>query len=709
MLSAFRRTFSHALVALCLTFVSFAALADPPGRVARLGDFVGDVRVASNQDAWLPAYRNYVVTAGDNLWVSDGGRAELDVGPLSVWLSGGANIYFERFDDHNLVGRLASGSVAVRIRQWESRDAMRIATSQGEVALVEPGLYIVSAGDGYNPSVVVVRYGRADLNTRGRLQPVNGGDTIAFDQNGARFDRFAYSGSPSGGFEAWVASRDRRIDRWEQRNRGYYNPWMVGVRDLDDHGYWETSYEYGRVWYPRAVSVDWAPYRQGRWTWVQPWGWTWVDDASWGFAPFHYGRWVRLGGRWAWCPGSYTERAVYAPALVSFYGGGNWSVNVSVGPTYSWVPLGWNEPYVPWYTYTPNYWRHVNRPYVRNVAEDPWRPPAYINAAVPGAITTVAVAALVGGRPVAQNFVRNVAVTELRSAPPARMGEVVPQFAVRGRRQGEPAPAVGNAPTSIPGALAMPPSRGAGPATAGMPQPVQPTVRERAPVSVQPNLNVAQPRVWQDPNPVAPRGGTMANPVAAPVPMPTTPAAPVVREAAPARAAAPATQYQAPPVTAAPLPMPPGNPNPNANPYVRENAPRAPQVREAAPQVQRGVAPPAQPQAQPQMQTPPVVVPQAQPQIRERRERAPAEKLPPSERGAAAPAVAPQAFVAAPALQQAQAERARVAQEKQQQQHMQREARVQAHEAKVVLREEAKAERRVQQSQHKVVKEHANQ
>ena len=29
-------------------------------------------------------------------------------------------------------------------------------------------------------------------------------------------------------------------------------------------------------------------------------------------------------------------------------------MNASVGPTFSWVPLGWNEPYVPWYTYSPN-------------------------------------------------------------------------------------------------------------------------------------------------------------------------------------------------------------------------------------------------------------------------------------------------------------------------------------------------------------------
>ena len=32
-----------------------------------------------------------------------------------------------------------------------------------------------------------------------------------------------------------------------------------------------------------------------------PWGWTWVDDAPWGFAPFHYGRWVNCASAGAGC------------------------------------------------------------------------------------------------------------------------------------------------------------------------------------------------------------------------------------------------------------------------------------------------------------------------------------------------------------------------------------------------------------------------
>ena len=391
--------------------------------------------------------------------------------------------------------------MAVRIRAWEQQDAMRVLTANGEIALLQPGFYVVNAASQYAPASLNVRAGQAEVLTNGPSQIVNRGDSVVLDGNGVRFDRNAnYGNNTNGGFEAWATSRDRRNDRWESRNAGQLSAWMVGARDLDEYGSWDNDYEYGRIWYPTAVAANWAPYRNGRWSWVQPWGWTWVDDAAWGFAPFHYGRWVRVGPRWAWSPGSSVGRPVYAPALVTFFGGNGWSVSATVGPTYSWVPLGWNEPYVPWYTYSPTYWRQVNRPHVRNIAEEPWRPRNYMHATVPGAITAVAGDAFIGGRPVAQNLVRNISERDIRSAPPARMGEVLPQFQPgRGfangvnSRQVDPNPVVGR-PSEAPVR-----ERSMGPSV------VQSAAPPVAAVPFTPNTNVVQPRVWQDPNPIVNR------------------------------------------------------------------------------------------------------------------------------------------------------------------------------------------------------------
>ncbi|MGH8504578.1 MAG: DUF6600 domain-containing protein, partial [Stenotrophobium sp.] len=98
------------------------------------------------------------------------------------------------------------------------------------------------------------------------------------------------------------------------------------------------------------------------------WGWTWIDDAPWGYAPFHYGRWAYVGGVWGWMPGPRHVRAVYSPALVAFYGGGRWGVTVGTGGApVGWCPLGPGEVYVPPYRVTHRYFTRINVTNVVNI------------------------------------------------------------------------------------------------------------------------------------------------------------------------------------------------------------------------------------------------------------------------------------------------------------------------------------------------------
>ena len=59
----------------------------------------------------------------------------------------------------------------------------------------------------------------------------------------------------------------------------------------------------------------------GRWIWDPRFGWTWLDDAPWGWAPYHYGRWSSSAATGRWAPGPVIVRPVYSPALVVFLGG----------------------------------------------------------------------------------------------------------------------------------------------------------------------------------------------------------------------------------------------------------------------------------------------------------------------------------------------------------------------------------------------------
>jgi len=85
---------------------------------------------------------------------------------------------------------------------------------------------------------------------------------------------------------------------------------------LSPYGSWMFVSGYGWCWQPTAavVEVGWRPYcERGRWYWSDS-GWFWHSDYSWGWAPFHYGRWYmhpRCG--WIWTPG-----VEWGPAWVSW-------------------------------------------------------------------------------------------------------------------------------------------------------------------------------------------------------------------------------------------------------------------------------------------------------------------------------------------------------------------------------------------------------
>lgn len=97
--------------------------------------------------------------------------------------------------------------------------------------------------------------------------------------------------------------------------------------NIGDGGSWVEVADYGYCWQPTvAVSNrSWRPYTDGYWAYTDL-GWTWVSYEDFGWATYHYGRWVRLRGRgWIWVPGRE-----WGPAWVSWRTGGDY-----IG----WAPL----------------------------------------------------------------------------------------------------------------------------------------------------------------------------------------------------------------------------------------------------------------------------------------------------------------------------------------------------------------------------------
>jgi hypothetical protein len=125
---------------------------------------------------------------------------------------------------------------------------------------------------------------------------------------------------------SWSGARDR-LDEWanarlkpeeDSVSAQYVSSEVTGYQELDSHGTWGETIEYGPVWIPHAAYSGWAPYRHGYWSNVHPWGRTWIDYQPWGFATFHYGRWVERHKVWCWVPGRFVKHPHFAPALVKF-------------------------------------------------------------------------------------------------------------------------------------------------------------------------------------------------------------------------------------------------------------------------------------------------------------------------------------------------------------------------------------------------------
>ena len=387
---------------------------DPPSRVARLGYMEGSVSMQpGGEDEWVQAVPNRPFTTGDKLWTDRNSRAELQLGSATVRLDANTGFSFLNFDDDTIQIQLTSGSINIRVRQLDQNDAFEIDTPNLAFSLYQPGSYRVEASEDGNYTVVSIRDGDGEATGNGQTYKLHEGQRATFSGS----DSLNADVEQIGGrdqFDNWAYERDRR---WEDsRSAKYCAPDVVGYQDLDDYGDWRDDPGYGHVWYPNRVAADWAPYHDGHWVWIAPWGYTWVDDSPWGYAPFHYGRWVTVGGRWGWIAGPVAVRPVYAPALVVFIGGGPGGFGGNVG----WFPLGPREVYVPSYRVSRGY---VNRVNVSNTTVNVTQVTnvynttiinkttnvtnvTYVNRGVRGAVTAVPQRTFTGAQPVARAAVR---------------------------------------------------------------------------------------------------------------------------------------------------------------------------------------------------------------------------------------------------------------------------------------------------------------
>ena len=406
---------------------------DPPGRVARLGFMQGSVSFQpAGEPDWVQAVPNRPMTTGDQLWADRDSRAEVELGSAVIRLAANTGFSFLNLDDRTVQIQVTSGSLNISVRRLDRDDVFEVDTPNLAFSVFRPGHYRVEASADGDYTVVSVREGEGESTGNGQTYTLHAGQRATFSGAESLNAEVMEIGRPDE-FDNWANSRDRRHEG--SHSARYLSPDVVGYEDLDDYGEWRDDRSYGHVWYPTQVAAGWAPYHDGHWVWISPWGWTWVDDAPWGYAPFHYGRWVAVVGRWGWVAGPVDVVPIYAPALVVFLGTGG----VGFGGNVGWFPLGPREVYVPSYTVSRVY---VNRVNVSNTVVSSTAITnvynttivnrttnitnvTYVNRNVAGAVTSVPQRAFVSAQPVARVAVA-VNVREMASAPMSSRAAVAP-------------------------------------------------------------------------------------------------------------------------------------------------------------------------------------------------------------------------------------------------------------------------------------------
>ena len=307
-------------------------------------DTAGEVTVNSRYNGRVEARRNLPISAGDELVVSNDGRADVALADGNELLVGpGARVRFTSLrdqqgeEDQFSAINLIEGSVVLAAFGDNQNQIPRIDTEDATVYLSAGDRVRVNA-DSRRGTVVVGRAGTIEVRTRAGTFRVKAGEFLeARGDEEPQVERGVFSRDR---FDIWAADRIDSVTVTETRSARYVdNQYASDVVALDGYGDWQYSDEYGAdVWSPR-VAAGWSPYSSGSWYYT-PAGMTWWSYDPWGWYPHHYGSWFFSAGwnRWCWQPFS-----VYSPGWVY------WGYT----PSYvGWCPIGF---YSPWYD---GYYRH---------------------------------------------------------------------------------------------------------------------------------------------------------------------------------------------------------------------------------------------------------------------------------------------------------------------------------------------------------------
>jgi hypothetical protein len=317
------------------------------GGVARISLLNGDVSVRRGDSGdYVAAALNAPVMVQDSIQTAPGARAEVQFDSANmVRLAQNTEMHFTDLQNGHFQMQLGRGTVTYRMLQNVNAQ-VEIDTTSISIRPAQPGSYRVTVTDD-GQTFVTPRTGQIEIYTPRGSQMISPGQTLVARGSAADPEYRLMAALGRDDWDTWSDNRDRVFEQANAQTAPYVSPDIYGTEELQGHGRWVNTPDYGYAWSPN-VGPDWSPYSAGQWTWEDYYGWTWVSADPWGWAPYHYGRWFnRPGFGWCWWPGAVRGHYFWSPAVVGFFGFGR-GIGMGFG-SIGWVALAPFEAFHAWW------------------------------------------------------------------------------------------------------------------------------------------------------------------------------------------------------------------------------------------------------------------------------------------------------------------------------------------------------------------------
>ncbi len=320
------------MIATILLFVPAFAFSSELGYM-RISLIEGDVQIKTpDAGEWGLASINGPLSEGDQVWIPQGSRAELQLNNGTyIRLDEDSALQVLSMDKDSSQFYLSQGHAYIYYNAPRG-SVIQIDTPDASARAFNRAIYSIDIADRY--SAVAVYKGYVKTENNAGLTRINAGQMLSLGQNSN--GEFAPLG-PADEWEEWNNARNQKIlARRDGGSRYLPAELRTYSADLDDNGRWVSVPEYGNVWTPTVVvGAGWSPYRSGRWIW-RGGDYVWVASEPWGWAPYHYGRWAFVASfGWCWVP-PVAGDVYWSPGYVGW---------VRTPDYVAWVPLAPGERY----------------------------------------------------------------------------------------------------------------------------------------------------------------------------------------------------------------------------------------------------------------------------------------------------------------------------------------------------------------------------